>query len=76
MRTGKYLFVRAPKRELYNQSRDPAEEHNLAANSPAVTDTLQAQLADFPDKTASFHDSSEKPSLSSEQSENLTALLS
>ena len=47
MRTGKYLFVRAPKRELYDETHDKAAEHNLAATSPAVTDTLQAQLDEF-----------------------------
>ena len=40
MRTGKYLYVRAPKRELYDQTADKTAEHNLAASSPAVTDTL------------------------------------
>jgi len=74
MRTGKYLFVRAPKRELYDQNHDVAAEHNLAATSPAVTDTLQSQLDDFRDKTASFHDDVPKSALNSQQSENLAAL--
>jgi arylsulfatase A-like enzyme/thioredoxin-like negative regulator of GroEL len=75
MRTGKYLFVRAPKRELYDQNHDSAAEHNLTATSPAVSDTLQAQLDEFRDKTASFHDKpGEVPKLDSEQSENLAAL--
>jgi choline-sulfatase len=74
MRTGKYLFIRAPKRELYDESYDGGDQHNLASSSPAVTDTLQSQLDEFREKTASFHDSAQKPALSSEQSENLTAL--
>lgn len=74
MRTGKYLFVRAPKRELYDQAGDPTAEHNLASSSPAVSDTLQSQLDDFRDKTASFHGDAQKPALSSQQSENLAAL--
>ena len=74
LRTKKYLFVRAPKRELYDEERDHAAQHNLAASAPAVTDTLQSQLDDFRDKTASFHDDSQKPALTSEQSENLSAL--
>src|SRR5437899_4461370 len=56
LRTGKYLFVRAPRRELYDQSRDQSAEHNLASSSPAVTDTLQTQLDDFRNKNDSFHD--------------------
>src|SRR5262249_6964264 len=74
MRTGKYLFIRAPKRELYDQSHDLPAEHNLATTSPAVTDTLQSQLDEFREKTASFHDDAQKSALSSQQSENLAAL--
>ena len=52
LRSGKYLFVQAPERELYNQASDPAEIHNLAGSSKAVTDTLASQLADFRSKTS------------------------
>ena len=52
LRTGKYLFIQAPERELYNQSSDPEETHNLAGSSKAVADTLASQLADFRGKTA------------------------
>ena len=52
LRTGKYLYIQAPDRELYNQSTDPEESHNLASNAQAVTDTLAAQLADFRSKTS------------------------
>jgi arylsulfatase A-like enzyme/Flp pilus assembly protein TadD len=74
MRTGKYLFIRAPRRELYDESRDQSAEHNLAATSAAVTDTLQAQLDQFHDQTSSYHEKPEPASVSSEQSENLSAL--
>src|SRR5437762_10788854 len=74
LRTGKYLFVRAPRRELYDQTRDQSAEHNLASSSPAVTDTLQTQLDDFRNKTASFPDDAKKPAMNSEQAENLSAL--
>jgi arylsulfatase A-like enzyme/thioredoxin-like negative regulator of GroEL len=74
MRTGKYLFVRAPRRELYDQVRDATAEHNLTSDSPAVSDTLQSQLDEFRDKTASFHDDADKTALNSQQSENLAAL--
>jgi choline-sulfatase len=74
MRTGKYLFVRAPKRELYDESQDRDAQHNLSSKSPAITDTLQAQLDQFRDRTASFKDKPEQASLSSEQKQNLGAL--
>jgi tetratricopeptide (TPR) repeat protein len=52
LRTGKYLFIQAPERELYNQAIDPGEVHNLAGSSKAVTDTLASQLAGFRGKTS------------------------
>ncbi len=52
LRTGKYLFIQAPEQELYNQSSDPGEIHNLAGSSKAVAGTLAAQLADFRSKTS------------------------
>src|SRR5216684_4991725 len=36
LRTGKYLYVQAPERELYDQGTDPAETRNLAAGTKAV----------------------------------------
>jgi choline-sulfatase len=52
LRTGKYLYVRAPEAELYNQADDPTAAHNLAANSKAVADTLNSQLDAFRAKTS------------------------
>ena len=74
LRTGKYLFIRAPKRELYDEFQDKGAEHNLSARSPAITDTLQAQLDQFRERTASFKDKPEQVSLTSDQKENLSAL--
>jgi arylsulfatase A-like enzyme/Flp pilus assembly protein TadD len=74
LRAGKYLFVHAPKRELYDQTQDKHAAHNLATSSPAVASTLQAQIDDFHDKTTSFHEKSSPTPLTSEQSENLSAL--
>ncbi|PYX51146.1 MAG: hypothetical protein DMG79_04065 [Acidobacteria bacterium] len=74
MRTGKYLYVRSPKPELYDQSQDKDAAHNLAASSPAVAGTLQAQTNDFYDKTTSYHGKSQPAAVTSEQAENLSAL--
>jgi len=52
LRTGKYLYIRAPERELYNQVSDPEAAHNLAPGSKAVSDTVGAQLDDFRGKTS------------------------
>lgn len=53
LRTGKYLFVQAPRQELYDDTSDPGEDHNLAATSPAVAQTLGGKLVAFREKTKS-----------------------
>ncbi len=50
-RAGKYLYVQAPKRELYDQASDPGALKNLAPDAAAVADTLSSQLDDFHRKT-------------------------
>jgi arylsulfatase A-like enzyme/cytochrome c-type biogenesis protein CcmH/NrfG len=74
MRTGKYLFVHAPKPELYDQSQDKDAAHNLAASSPAVASTLQTQIDDFHDKTTSYRGKSPQAPVTAEQAENLSEL--
>ena len=71
-RAGKYLYVQAPKRELYDQPVDPAALHNLADTAKAVTDTMDSQLRSFHDKTARAKTGQAK--LNPEQAESLRAL--
>jgi arylsulfatase A-like enzyme/Flp pilus assembly protein TadD len=52
LRTGKYLYIQAPTSELYDQTSDPGETHNLAATSKAVSGTLASQLTEFRAKTS------------------------
>jgi arylsulfatase A-like enzyme len=47
LRTGKYLYIQAPRRELYDQTADPKADHDLASSSAAVADTLASQLETF-----------------------------
>ena len=51
LRTGKYLYVQAPRQELYDQTADPNAQHDLSAAATAVTATLNAQLDGFRKKT-------------------------
>jgi arylsulfatase A-like enzyme/thioredoxin-like negative regulator of GroEL len=74
LRSGKYLFVRAPKRELYDESRDKDAGHNLAESSPAVATTLLAQIDELHDKTAIVSDKAQQPQLTGDQADNLSAL--
>ena len=71
-RTGKYFYVQAPKRELYDQSSDPDAVKNLAPAAKAVADTLESQLANFQVKTGSAK--AEATKLDPTQAEKLRAL--
>jgi arylsulfatase A-like enzyme/tetratricopeptide (TPR) repeat protein len=71
-RTGKYLYIDAPDRELYDQTIDLPAAHNLVSDSKAVADTAAAQIAEFVRKTQAGKE--RKNSLSFEQTENLHAL--
>ncbi|MGA3091701.1 MAG: sulfatase-like hydrolase/transferase [Terriglobales bacterium] len=53
LRTGKYLYIQAPRRELYDAAADPKAEHDLSSVSPAVASTLAGQLALLRQKTSS-----------------------
>ncbi len=43
-RAGKYLYIRAPKPELYDLAADPNAAHDLAQSSKATLQTMAAQL--------------------------------
>jgi tetratricopeptide (TPR) repeat protein len=51
-RSGKYLYVEAPERELFDQSVDPLATENLAADSKAIVETAASLLAEFYRSTA------------------------
>ena len=71
-RTGRFLFVEAPERELYDLTSDPLATHNLALESKAVLETSATQVAEFYRKTSGTP--AAKTNLTAEQKENLRAL--
>jgi choline-sulfatase len=71
-RAGKYLYVDAPQRELYDQPRDPEASHNLAKSAPSVTDTMASQLDDFRRRTGRAGQT--EVALTPRQAEQLQAL--
>jgi arylsulfatase A-like enzyme/Flp pilus assembly protein TadD len=73
LRTGKYLYIEAPRRELYDQSLDPQAEHNLSSASMAVTSTLAGQLDAFLQRTTTATESP-KPTVDPQAQEKLAAL--
>ena len=44
VRDGRYKFIAAPRRELYDTQTDPGETHDLAASNPRVADALERAL--------------------------------
>ena len=52
LRSDKYLFIQAPRRELYDESADPKAERNLSSSATAVSDTLASQMENFRQKTS------------------------
>jgi arylsulfatase A-like enzyme len=73
LRTGKYLYIEAPRRELYDQSLDPQAEHNLSSASMAVTGTLAGQLDAFLQRTTTATELP-KPAVDPQAQEKLAAL--
>jgi choline-sulfatase len=71
-RAGKFLYIDAPQRELYNQPLDPEASHNLASSSPSVTDTMAAQLEEFHRNTSRAGQT--EVALTPRQAEQLQAL--
>jgi len=72
-RAGKYLYIRAPKPELYDMTADPAAAHNLAQSSKATTDTMASQLDNF-DRRFSGQGGKSSSELSSSEMQKLASL--
>ena len=53
LRTGKYLYIQAPRRELYDLTADSKAEHDLAMERTAVADTVAGQLERLRQRTSS-----------------------
>jgi choline-sulfatase len=72
-RAGKYLYIRAPKPELYDLTADPGAAHNLSQISKATLDTMAAQLDGF-DRHFSGEASKSSAELSSSEMQKLASL--
>jgi len=72
-RAGKYLYIRAPKPELYDLIADPGAAHNLAQTSKATLDTMAAQLDNF-DRHFSGEGGKSSAELSSSEMQKLASL--
>ena len=72
-RAGKYLYIRAPKPELYDLTADPGAAHNLAQSAKATLDTMAAQLNNF-DRRFSGEAGKSSAELSSSEMQKLASL--
>src|SRR5713101_5263619 len=72
-RAGKYLYIRAPKPELYDLTADTGAAHNLAQSSKATLDTMAAQLDNF-DRRFSGEAGKSSAELSSSEMQRLASL--
>jgi arylsulfatase A-like enzyme len=72
-RAGKYLYIRAPRAELYDMVADPGAEHDLAQSSKATLQTMAAQLDAF-DRHLSGTATAGAPELSSSEMQKLASL--
>ena len=73
-RAGKYLYIRAPKPELYDLTADPAATRNLAQTSKATLDTMAAQLESFDRRFTGEAAKSSTTELSSSEMQKLASL--
>ena len=71
LRTGSWLFVQAPRPELYDVVSDPAETLNLASNRPAELEKLGSTLKDLSAKGDLF---ANRTSVDEETARRLQAL--
>jgi arylsulfatase A-like enzyme/Tfp pilus assembly protein PilF len=72
-RAGKYLYIKAPRPELYDLSADPGATRNLAQTSKATLETIAGQLDAF-DRRFRGPSASAGPELTSSEMQKLASL--
>ena len=73
-RAGKYLYIRAPKPELYDLTADPGATRNLAQTSKATLDTMAAQLESFDRRFSGDAGKAQGAELNSSEMQKLASL--
>ncbi len=73
-RAGKYLYIRAPKPELYDLSLDPNATHNLAQSSRATLETMASQLQALDNRLGNEPGKSAGSELTSSEMQKLASL--
>ena len=73
-RAGKYLYIRAPKPELYDLASDPGATRNLKQSSKATLDTMAGQLENFSRRVSGEGGKASNATLSSTEMQKLASL--
>lgn len=73
-RAASYLFVGAPRRELYNEKSDPGASRNVAEGNRSLADRLASQLDDFRRRFGGERSIASEPPIDPKIVEKLTAL--
>jgi arylsulfatase A-like enzyme len=73
-RAGKYLYIRAPKPELYDLSVDSNATHNLAETSKATLETMASQLLALDSRLGNEPGKSTGSELTSSEMQKLASL--
>jgi arylsulfatase A-like enzyme/Tfp pilus assembly protein PilF len=74
-RVERFLYVQAPRRELYDAGQDPASSNNLAEERATVADRVAEDLQEFRRRTASRGErGADAPAVDAELGEKLAAL--
>ncbi len=74
VRDGRYKFIAAPRRELYDTQTDPAETRDLSASNPRMADALEKALRDMAARTAVSATPQKPRAIEPEAEERLRAL--
>ena len=73
-RAGKYLYIKAPRPELYDLSADPGATRNLAQTSKATLETIASQLDAFDRRFSDSGNASGSSELTSSEMQKLASL--
>ena len=73
-RAGKYLYIRAPKPELYDLSLDPNATRNLAQSAKATLETIASQLQSLDNYLTDETGKSTSSGLTSSEMQKLASL--
>lgn len=74
VRDGRYKFIAAPRRELYDTQRDPGETEDLSAANPRTADALERALREMAARTSASAPAQAPRSVDPEAEERLRAL--